>query len=482
MIEKEHVLPVRILRQTGDVTHAENLMLPFPRQIPVYWGEPAIPTACLRGRSSLLLDFGREMRGGLGIACRRAHSAAGSTAHLHIRFGESAAECCASLGEKGACNDHSPRDFSIPLVSMSYGIWGQTGFRFALLEVEDADAEIQLRAVTAEGDILSLPTRYVYTGADPLVQQIYETAKRTIDLCAAGEYVWDGIKRDRLVWIGDMHPEMLALCTLYGRTEVFENSMRLLMETTPAGEWMCGIDTYSAWWIICLSDYVARTGATEFARPLIPYAQGILRQVLALAQEDGELLPAGRTLVDWPTHEKPDEMAGRQAIFLYMAERAVTLLDALGEDTAVAQELRRRLQRKEIRVTHAMQVAGLKFMATGSLPPEDVALLERLGADGMSTFMSYYILTAYAHYFGRDRALSLMKEYYGGMLSRGATTFWEDFHLSWLDGAGRIDALPQPGERDLHGDYGDYCYIGYRHSLCHAWSTGVLAFMAEQEA
>jgi hypothetical protein len=70
-----------------------------------------------------------------------------------------------------------------------------------------------------------------------------------------------------------------------------------------------------------------------------------------------------------------------------------------------------------------------------------------------------------------------MKKYYRGMLSVGATTFWEDFHLEWLDGAGRIDEPTPDGFKDIHGDYGDYCYKGFRHSLCHAWSTGILAFM-----
>ena len=65
------------------------------------------------------------------------------------------------------------------------------------------------------------------------------------------------------------------------------------------------------------------------------------------------------------------------------------------------------------------------------------------------------------------------------MLSRGATTFWEDFHMDWLEGSGRIDELPKAGEKDIHGDYGAFCYQGFRHSLCHGWASGVLAFLYE---
>ena len=162
-----------------------------------------------------------------------------------------------------------------------------------------------------------------------------------------------------------------------------------------------------------------------------------------------------------------------------MAKKAIELFKEFNHPTDKAEELLKRLMRQPITVTHAMQVAGLKYMALGELEKSDIELMEKLGENGMSTFMSYYILTAYARYFGIERAVDIMKKYYGGMLSVGATTFWEDFHLEWLDGAGRIDEIAPEGAKDIHGDFGDYCYKGFRHSLCHAWSTGILAFMEE---
>ncbi len=37
--------------------------------------------------------------------------------------------------------------------------------------------------------------------------------------------------------------------------------------------------------------------------------------------------------------------------------------------------------------------------------------------------------------------LPIIKEYFGAMLSRGATTFWEDFDMEWLNGSGREDEV-----------------------------------------
>ena len=97
----------------------------------------------------------------------------------------------------------------------------------------------------------------------------------------------------------------------------------------------------------------------------------------------------------------------------------------------------------------------------------------------MSTFMSYYILKAVAS-FDKAKAIEMMKEYYGAMLSKGATTFWEDFDLAWVNNSGRIDTFPTACEKDIHGDFGAYCYKGFRHSLCHGWSAGVLCFIKEE--
>ena len=78
-----------------------------------------------------------------------------------------------------------------------------------------------------------------------------------------------------------------------------------------------------------------------------------------------------------------------------------------------------------------------------------------------------------------DTALDFIRAYWGGMLDLGATTFWEDFDLGWTENAGRIDELVPPGKKDIHGDFGAYCYIGFRHSLCHGWAGGPTAWLSQ---
>jgi len=476
MIKKEIFPPVRIMHSEGLIDSPEALLTLGTTQ--AFVGPAKSPVMKICGSGYIVLDFGREIRGGIKLVTGNSLCKGKNSVPVRVRFGESVNECMAEIGEKNAGCDHSPRDINTAFVSFSTARVGETGFRFVRLDFfEKTDAEI--RDIFAEGEILDLPTLYEYKGDDGQLLKIFNTAKRTIDLCSAGEYIWDGIKRDRLVWIGDMHPEMLALATLYGRCQVFEDSMEFLKETTPLDRWMCGIYTYSAWWIICLADWYERTGAEDFTKNNIEYAEGIVSRFLECVESDGSLNFNVRTLVDWPTVGKSDEEDGTRAILVWMSKRASTLFKAFSRDTKNAEELLSRLEKRPICAREMMQVAGLKFMATGKLEEDEIALLERQGANGMSTFMSYYILKAYAHYFGKDEAVGVMKKYYNGMLSVGATSFWEDFHLDWLEGAGSIDEFTPEGLDDLHGDRGAFCYVGFRHSLCHAWSTGIIAFMKE---
>ena len=60
----------------------------------------------------------------------------------------------------------------------------------------------------------------------------------------------------------------------------------------------------------------------------------------------------------------------------------------------------------------------------------------------------------------------------------GATTLWEDFDVDWLkDNPQTLTDLPSDDKKNIHRDYGKYCYKGLRHSLCHGWTSGIYAFL-----
>ena len=461
----EWIFPKRIVQADG-VYNVENLLAKQPLQI----GLSERKTTDFGEGSFIILDFGKEMSGGARILTFTAEDT-----KVRIRFGESVTECCSELsGEKNATNDHALRDFYVELKNYSNMLFGNTGFRFIRL---DFYGKAIVKSVVAENQILKKTAIYSYHGRDERIKAIYETAKRTVDLCAGSGYVWDGVKRDRLVWIGDMHPEMLALTALYGRLPAIERSLDFVKDQTPLPGWMNNFPTYSMWWIIIVADYYERTKVKAYAVKQLDYLEGLIREMDACVKENGEL-DYPFYFVDWPTHDKPDELHGVRAIHIMAMRKAIALLKEFGRNTDCAEGLLQRLLKIEIRPESSKQVVGLKYFATG-LSESDKKLLLDGNAKGMSTFMSYYILKAVAS-FDKPAAIEMMKEYYGAMLDKGATTFWEDFDMDWVENSCRIDEFPKDGERDIHGDFGAYCYIGFRHSFCHGWSAGVLQFIKEE--
>ena len=461
---KEYILPKKI-KEEKNATDANNLTALQDLQI----GLSESKIAIFKAGGYVVLDFGKEIRGGVRILTFKADNIP-----VRIRFGESLTECCAELGGKqNATNDHSLRDFTVNLQDYSDMTFGGTGFRFVRLDFE---GEAIIKSIVAETRILRKKPIYVYRGKDKDIAKIFSTAKRTVDLCAAGDYLWDGIKRDRLVWIGDIHPEMLALTTLYGRMEIIERSLNFVKRQTPLPNFMNNFPTYSMWWIIIVADYLSATNAEDFAKKQIEYIKGLIDLMSDNVSEDGELCYPF-LFVDWQTHEKPDEIQGSRALNIIAVRKAIEVLKRFNENTDIAEYLLKRLLKKEITVESSKSVLALKYFAVG-LNDEDKKKLVAGGVNGFSTFMSYYILKAIAS-FDKEKAVEMLKEYYGAMLKKGATTFWEDFDIRWAENSCRIDELPKKGEKDIHGDFGAHCYIGFRHSLCHGWSAGIIRFIKD---
>ena len=262
---------------------------------------------------------------------------------------------------------------------------------------------------------------------------------------------------------------------LFGANVNAVNSLDFLRECTPEGEWMNTIPNYSAWWVINLCDYCSMTKDEALFARHEEYAKGIMRQINACIDQSG-VIEFNRErmgyFLDWPTCETPDAEPGTVALLCFAAQKLLSMT----EDEASCDILRKLTPRLND-LTTRKQTRAFQILA-GRKEENDLAFLEEGGANGFSTFMAYYILKAMAK-LQSDKMLPIIKEYFGGMLSRGATSFWEDFDVKWLENSSRIDELPKEGEKDLHGDFGAFCYVGLRHSFCHGWSGGVAAFVIE---
>lgn len=468
-VVKEKKLPVAI-KDDGNVENVQELL----NEKPACVSFSNAHVAKFTGKGAyVVLDFGKELCGSLRFVTR---AAMGGMATFRVTFGESLAESYSSIGEKNATNDHSPRDFEVKISNMSDLTYGLSGFRFARIELLSEET-VWVKNIFAVSTLPLFEKEGYITTSDPELNKIIDTAAYTLKLNFQNGYIWDGIKRDRLVWSGDLNQEIVTSIYLFGDNKNITNSLSFLREETPEEDWINKIPTYSAWWIINLCDYCRLTGNKEYFEANKDYAKAIFNHFNACIETNGTIdfqLPPDYMCfyLDWPTHGTNDAVIGTATIIMVAAKYYLAM-----EENAVCQEILRKLNGYLDMPCEFKQTRAFQILAGRDAEGEDT-FLEKGGAVGFSTFMSYYILKADALANGKN-ILSIIKEYFGAMLSRGATTFWEDFHMDWLEGSGRIDELPKEGQKDIHGDYGAYCYKGFRHSLCHGWASGVLAFIVE---
>ena len=408
-----------------------------------------------------------------------------STQHadFRLRFGESVSEAITPIGEKGTTNDHAERDMTFGAASWSSNESNESGFRFAYLELLTPNCKVDVRCIAGTLVFRDIEYKGSFQCSDPLVNQIYDTAAYTVHLNMQ-RYLWDGIKRDRLVWAGDMNTELATILSVFGPNPVVTKSLDLVREVTPTEASMNGLSSYNLWWMLCHYDWYMHTGDYEYLREQKDYIAAMMKRYVTYIDENGsENLPEGR-FFDWPTNGYPEQKhAGLQGLTALALQKGGELLRILGE-SALADECLRTAERMKQHIPEtkdgSKQSAALLAIA-GVCTPEDMYenVISKGGAAGFSTFLGYYTLSAIAEAGQYEAGLSMMKDYWGGMLAFGATTFWEDFDIRWMENAAPITDVVPEGKKDIHADYGAYCYTNLRHSLCHGWASGPAPWLAK---
>ncbi len=427
---------------------------------------------------AILLDFGKEIHGGLEIVTGMFQE------HLPIKvkitFGESASEAMSSVETSTATNDHAMRDFELSLPWLGKIQVGNSGFRFVKIELLDTDRILLLKEVRAIKVFRDIPYLGSFTSNDERLNEIWMTGAYTVHLNMQ-EYLWDGIKRDQLVWVGDMHPEVMTILSVFGYNEVVPKSLDMIKSITSLPRWMNGISSYSMWWILVLHEWYINTGDLEYLNKHKDYLFELLAVLESKIDESGKENLDGHRFLDWPTSPNPQAVhAGLQAMM-------VKTFDAGAEIAGIFNEIEKKehylnvvsLLKQYVPSPNGNKSAGALLALAGlaDFNAMNDTLLSVDSHSGISTFYGYYVLNARAEAGDFLGAMNLIRDYWGAMLDLGATTFWEDFDLAWMENAARIDELIPEGKIDVHATYGDYCYVGFRHSLCHGWASGPTAWM-----
>ena len=435
--------------------------------------------------SSILLDYGKELHGGLQLVM--GGSSRREPSKVRIRFGESVGEANSTTYNSDwlmgfSTDDHAKRDIIMEIPRSGLIEIGNTGFRFVRIDLLQPNTTINLKEARAILRIRDIPYLGSFKSSNARLDSIWLTGAYTTHLNMQ-EYLWDGIKRDRLVWLGDFHPELATITKVFGYNEVVPRSLDLACEQYPLPNWMNGMSSYSMWYLIIHHDWYMQNTDIDFLEKHRDYIVGLIDLINSKIGEDGSEDLSRFRFLDWPsTPNKEGVEAGYRALLVWALKDAKTLCEILGEEKSAQTCIiaMQKLNHKIMPHNDLKQAAALMAVA-GILDPvkacNEVVAVD--GAKRFSTFYGLYMLDALSLAGRHEEALQIISDYWGGMLDMGATTFWEDFNVDWKENSARLDEFTPEGKNDIHGSFGEYCYPSYRHSFCHGWSSGVTAWLTE---
>lgn len=485
-----YITPTRIVSkyagaQNNLIRHEDVLLKAGNGQAQMGQKDCCLMTSTENEKASILLDFGRELHGGLKLVMGT--SSYRTPALVRIRFGESVGEANSQTNNEEwkvgySTDDHAKRDILVEIPRDGMMEIGNTGFRFVRIDLLENNRTIALKEVSAILRYRDIPYLGSFESNDTLLNRIWGTGAYTVHLNMQ-EYLWDGIKRDRLVWLGDLHPELCTVTRVFGGNEVVARSMDLACQQYPLPRWMNGMSAYSMWYLINQHDWYQQTGDMNYLKQHADYIHGLIQLVSEKVDEDGQEHLSPSRFLDWPSSGNPRGVeAGYRALIIWAMQDASALSELLGkkEDAALCQDVIRRMKKIILPHNNLKQAAAL--MAIADTMPAQKACEEVIAVgkgNEFSTFYGYYMLEALAKANEHATAMEIIRQFWGGMLAMGATTFWEDFNLQWMENAAPIDEPTPADKKDIHGDFGAYCYPGFRHSLCHGWASGPTAWLSD---
>jgi hypothetical protein len=488
-ITRAYLAPANIVwlsdTQNIQVENSNNLLSRFDGQLTTSGANMSTLRSDNEKQASILLDFGKEIYGGIEIAAGIRENK--ESVKIRVRLGESITEAMSDCidnsvpGMGSATNDHTLRDFTINVPWLGSVEVGNSGFRYVRIDLLDKDVNLPIRSIRAIARYRDIPYLGTFNSSNERLNEIWEVGAYTVHLNMQ-EYLWDGIKRDRLVWLGDVHPEVMTINNVFGDQEVVRKSLDFGRDTTPLPGWMNGMSSYSLWWIITHKDFYLYNGDINYLKEQQPYMTALIKHIITKIDKDGkENLDGGRFL-DWPTSENPDVIhSGLQALTLMTMQAGKEISGWLddAELNKMCSDAITLLEKHKAQNYDNKQAAALLSLSGMQSADEASQTILKEGANDFATFYGYYMLEALALDNKYNEAMNIISDYWGAMLDLGATTFWENFNYEERHNAIGIDDMPDTTKFNIHSDGGDHCYIGLRASLCHGWASGPTSWLTK---
>lgn len=335
--------------------------------------------------------------------------------------------------------------------------------------------EIPLVAIHQYVDI---PVRAKFSCGDSLLDQIWSVAQHTFQLCS-GIFFIDGIKRDKWIWSGDAYQSLFVNRYLMADPDIEQRTLLALRGNDPIMSHINTIMDYSLLWVLGMKEHFDAYGDKDFLSQIYPKVLSLLEFCCERTDGQGFLTAqdADWVFIDWADLDKDGPVGAEQMLFCACWDAAAELCEALGWDgstfrqrrTALAAEIDACFWDGELGSYIDSFTSGRRYVSrqTNLLAIRcgvaDTTKRELILQNVIDNPAIPPITTPYFNFFeldvladsGRlDQVMERLHSYWGGMLERGAVTFWEEFD----------PAVTGTEQYDMYGDR-------FGKSLCHAWAA-----------
>ncbi|HVU67305.1 MAG TPA: family 78 glycoside hydrolase catalytic domain, partial [Ktedonobacteraceae bacterium] len=359
------------------------------------------------------------------------------------------------------------------------------GFRYLLLSVHSTPAPLTVFSLRTALATYPGPARGSFSCSDERLTRIWQMCTDTLRLCTEDTFT-DCPTYEQTFWVGDSYIDTLVHTAVHGDMRIVERCLRLCADSLrisplvpsqlPRG-WEHILPNWSWFWMLSCYEYYQISGKRSFVRDLYP----ALRQQAAFIEQAREshglfTTPAWHFLEWSRLDEGPDYLMAHESMLACAALKKTAALAAVAEQAQdeqrwlqTARELQNAIHRAFWSEQEHAFVDSLHSDGTPSSVFSQSTNVCALFADLLTGEQRTHLLTTLAHppanwvrfgtpwlysFYLRELAreqrseemLALMREHWGAMLDKGATTAWETF----------------PGW-EINGHW--------TRSWCHAWSS-----------
>ena len=451
-------------------------------------------TTLIDKKSPIILDFGEHLTGYFTFALKPTKETPDAPVRFKFTFGEVPSEIAAPFEPyTGTLSRAWLQDEVVTVMTLpdTITIPRRLSFRYVKIEVIASptyDFYMPYVSLNASTSAAKTP-KPLASSAPEIIKKIDEVALVTLRECMQTVYE-DGPKRDQRLWIGDLYLQAMTNNYSFLQHYLTRRSLYLLAGLSdkngylhpcvyerpePHGNADLFLLEYSLLFNVTLKDYLEATNDTETAVDLWPAAKKQLDIIYSYLKDDG-LIDYKRyneerwIHIDW--REGLHKEVALQGVCIFAAKNTYDLAKMIGKEKEVsdlprlAQKMTKAAHKNfhdkktgffigkfNNQISYASQiwmilseVASRREAQTALRNLKTVQQVTRPG----SPYLYHYYIQSLIDCGLHQEAKQELVQFWGGMIEKGADTFWEVY---------------DPND-DFLSPYNFYLINSY----CHAWS------------